>query len=489
MPILALITLSAWGFSSPVGSAPDDDFHLASIWCGAGTQIGECTITDAKSGVVPRDLLVNSTCYAFKPAESASCQGPGFGTHQNVVVSSARGNFDGTYPPVYYFVMNAFVGPNVDISVLLMRIANSVLFVGFFTGLFFLLPRHRRATLMISLMICVVPLGLFIIPSVNPSGWAVLSGGGVFLSLLGFFETTGRRRIGLAAMAIVATVIGAGARADAAAYAILAAAAALVMTFTPTRAFLLKLILPAVVGIISLGLYLSARQSAAVGAGMTAPGGPVREPRALLASILLNVSDLWVGAFGRWGLGWLDTQLPAVVWISAWGIFAAVVFAGLGSRMKRKPLAVALVFAALWLVPSILLFTSRAVVGETVQPRYLLPLILLFATVCLVRRSGEGFSPSRTQITVLIGALSLAAGVSLHFNIRRYVTGNDVGGWNLNTNAEWWWNIPVSPNMVWVIGSLAFAGMLTLICGGQWLAAGNRTRVAPELSGSGPVQR
>ena len=35
-PLLLLFALAAWAVASPVGAAPDDDFHLASIWCATG---------------------------------------------------------------------------------------------------------------------------------------------------------------------------------------------------------------------------------------------------------------------------------------------------------------------------------------------------------------------------------------------------------------------------------------------------------------------
>ena len=31
-PLLAVLTLTAWAFASPVGASPDDDFHLASTY-------------------------------------------------------------------------------------------------------------------------------------------------------------------------------------------------------------------------------------------------------------------------------------------------------------------------------------------------------------------------------------------------------------------------------------------------------------------------
>ncbi|QIM19287.1 hypothetical protein G7066_13215 [Leucobacter coleopterorum] len=38
--LATLVTFGAWALSSPIGATPDEDFHLASIWCGSGEREG-----------------------------------------------------------------------------------------------------------------------------------------------------------------------------------------------------------------------------------------------------------------------------------------------------------------------------------------------------------------------------------------------------------------------------------------------------------------
>ncbi|HTL41892.1 MAG TPA: hypothetical protein VL294_10515, partial [Pseudolysinimonas sp.] len=45
LPALALLTLSAWMFSTPVGGGADDDFHLVSTWCASPFDTGFCEPT------------------------------------------------------------------------------------------------------------------------------------------------------------------------------------------------------------------------------------------------------------------------------------------------------------------------------------------------------------------------------------------------------------------------------------------------------------
>ncbi|HTN56981.1 MAG TPA: hypothetical protein VL043_01815, partial [Protaetiibacter sp.] len=69
----------------------------------------------------------------------------------------------------------------------------------------------------------------------------------------------------------------------------------------------------------------------------------------------------------------------------------------------------------------------------------------------------------RGQLLLVAAMLSIANGVALHTNMRRYLTGIDAGSVNLNTGIEWWWNVPFSPMAVWIIGSLAYAALLFVL--------------------------
>ena len=55
--------------------------------------------------------------------------------------------------------------------------------------------------------------------------------------------------------------------------------------------------------------------------------------------------------------------------------------------------------------------------------------------------------------------LSAANCLALHIQMRRYISGQDVSHLILERNKEWWWNLPVTPNLVWIIGSVGFAAM------------------------------
>lgn len=471
----------SWGLSSAVGASPDDDFHLASIWCGHGLD-GMCGSASLSSErTVYSDLVNNSICFAFKPNTSASCQGARFGDNSGAVVATKRVNLGG-YPPVYYFAMSWFATPDIDSSVLVIRLINSALFVAVVSALFALLPLSRRPTLLWALLLTMIPLGVFIVPSINPSSWAVISAGTLWLAFLGFLETHGRRRLGLGVLAAVTTLMGAGARGDSAFFCALSIALVLLLKFEKTRRFRIDAIFGLALIAVSAIFYLSSNQKDAISTGL-APGAPATgllDHVTLALADIVNVPSLWVGVFGSWPLGWLDTTMPGAVWVGSFTAFCGAVFLGLRMRVARKGAILAILLVVLWAVPTILLVQSQSIVGANFQPRYLLPVIVLFAGFLLLRDSGQPILATRLQRSIIVITLSLANSLALFTNIRRYVTGLDVASVNLDSHIEWWWHLAISPLAVWILGSLAFAAVAAAInsasLSGQEFA---RTRAEP----------
>ncbi|MBG6055928.1 hypothetical protein IWX81_002356 [Salinibacterium sp. CAN_S4] len=470
VPLFALVALMAWGLSSPVGSSADDDFHLASIWCGQGENDSGCEPgTKADERVVARDLVVDSVCFAFNPDASASCQGADFGVNPDDTVQSPRGNHTGLYPPVFYFTMSLFAGDNIENSVLLMKLANSLLFVGLVAALFWLLPLHRRQTLVWSLLITLVPLGMFIIPSTNPSSWAVLSAGTLLLAVLGFMESSGRRRVGLGVVALIATVLGAGARADAAIYSGFAVALALLLTYRRGGQWMIAALGPIALLIVAVVFFFAAGQGGAISGGLASETEPpIDSPVVLAMANLINIPGLWAGAFGATGLGWLDTVMPSSVWFAGIAVFAGAVLIGLGFRVARKGIAISIVALALVVIPTVLLVQSNSIVGANVQPRYILPLIVMLGALVLLQSAETRIRVTPAQKWIIVGAISMANALALHTNIRRYVTGADVASVDLDSGVEWWWDITISPMGVWVAGSLAFAAIVVIVSMRRW---------------------
>ena len=463
-PVFALIALVAWSLASPIGSSPDDDFHLASIWCANSADTAACTPGPVSSEkYVPQAVHLAAHCYNFRPGESAACQANEFTLNAKAKVLTSRGSFANNYPPVYYATMSLFVSSNILLSIVVMRIVNGLIFVAITTALFLLLPRRRRPTLIWAWLITTVPLGLFLLASNNPSSWAIIGIGSLWLALLGYFETVGRRRIGLAILVIISALIAAGARADSAIYAIVSIAVVVVLTFRRDRVYYLNAILPLALVAMAAAFYLASGQSSVATTGLTTGTKHLRGFATLLLFNLEHIQSLWMGSFGGWNLGWLDTPMPPIVTFGALGAAFALFFAGLARVSRRKLIALAFVGLVLWVLPLYVLQQGRSFVGESVQPRYILPLIILFGGIALLPAGQWVLRLSKVQCGIVVVALVAAQSVALHENMRRYITGTDVSGLNLNRNIEWWWPIVISPMAVWVGGSLAFAALVVVL--------------------------
>lgn len=453
---LTFLALAAWGFSSPIGSSPDDDYHLASIWCGLGERPGLCEpgASDAERAV-PRQFT-DARCYTFRPDESAAC----FDASESGLTSTDRVDVKGAYPPVFYAVMGTFATTDVQTSVLVMRLFNAALACVLWSVAFFLVRRSDRPALIVSVVATCVPLGTFLIASTNPSSWAIAVAPVIWFAAWAALRSEGARRIGLSVLIIVATAIGAGARADAALFAVAGMGVGIVMGFRALRPSVIPLAAMGLSAIIALLLYRTAQQGDALSDGLVSATPPLTTRQ--LVENVLQLPSLFSGVNPGWGLGWLDTNLPASVWVAVIAVMGAVTTIGLRRVHWRRATALILVAVALCVMPLYLLAQTHALVGTQVQPRYLLPLLIIFfgLTAATSSAAGEWRGPRQWILSVVVVFVMC---VSLHVNLRRYTTGVDDAALDPGRDAEWWWVGAPSPFAVWVVGSLALAGLLALL--------------------------
>lgn len=452
VPVLLLLTLAAWALSSPVGSSPDDDFHLPSIYCGLGEREGLCEETGAAATRLVPASTVGEACYTRDSTTSGACWPEGGGG----MAETDRVNTGPLYPPLFYATMSIFAGPDVVASVLAMRLFNAVLAAGTLTALFFASPARIRPAVVIGVLASAVPLGLFIIPSTNASSWAFVSAATVWPALYGATQTAGKQRIVLSALALFGAVIGAGARADAAAFAVFGVIVAAILGLRWRRDMWFPAATGALIVLICALFYLSAGQGGSVIGGLPSSERPLTRDQ--LLSNLLDVPSLWVGVFGGWELGWFDTPLPDVVWVFGFGAFAALIFIGVRAASWRRATALATAVAALWIVPFVLLVQSNAVVGTYVQPRYILPLVVITAGLAALPTGRRDWWNGAWSVVGGV-VLAVSAAIALHVNLRRYTTGLDDLALDPGSRAEWWWSAGPSPLAWWLIALVAFAAV------------------------------
>ncbi len=468
-PFLVFAALAAWSLASPVGASPDDDFHLTSIWCATGDSEYCAPSGDEGTRLVP-PAVASPACFAYDADESAGCQNH-IDFTAGATQETGRGNFAGGYPVVYYGAMSMFVGNDVHASVVTMRLVNIALFVGIGVALYLLLPAVRRQILIWQWALTTVPLGLFVLASNNPSSWALMGVGYGWLALLGFYESRGRRQIGLGALYLLGAVMASGSRSDATVLFVVATCAAVVLSAQRSRQFVWLSLLPVAGFAICALLFRASRSAEAVAGG----GADQLGLGAILQRIAYNLTEvpsIWTGIFGQsWGLGWLDTSMPAVVWASCLAALVGAGFVAARASSVRKSIVIGLGAMALALIPVTLLVLAGKDVGDDYQPRYLLPLIVVFVGAVFFAPVAQSVRLSRAQTWLIIAALSGAQFIALYLNTRRYVTGIDALSPNLDADREWWWNLIITPNVVWIAGSFCFAAALAVLLNSTRLTA------------------
>lgn len=480
-PLLALLTLASWVFASPIGASPDDDYHLASIWCANSARTDLCA-SDPVHGegwrVVPSGIMT-APCYVADETASAGCQT--WSSDPTPTVAANHGNWIGAYPPVYYAAMNLFASADIQTSALIMRFVNVILFLLITTLLAFLLPTNLRIPLLAGWMITVVPLGSYLIASNNPGSWAVIGVGSSWLAAVGWFRTSGKRFWALGVLTVVAVFMAAGARTDAAIYSILGLGIASFLSFEWSKGFGLKLLLPVALAVISVLFFFTSGYSDVAEGGLSGgiPDSAARDRSAVLAFNLVSIPRLWTGIFGSWGLGWRMEDWPGfpTVEFASFVVFIGLASLGLRSLPIRKALMTAALVLTLFVLPLYVLTVGLSVVGENVQPRYLLPLVVVLGGLLLFSFKNRPLQPGPWHIIPAIVLLTGANSIALYTNLRRYITGFDVQKLSLDSNAEWWWaGFPLGPTTLWILGSLAFAATVTVL-GVAWLRLGRKAEL------------
>lgn len=462
-----LLALFGWALASPVGATPDEDFHLVSIWCASDANENMCQDTSSEGTRIVNSALLHAACYAQQPKESADCQLDKAIFESTTPVETSRGNFSGSYPQGFYATMNLFAGDDIQVSVLAMRLFNGTLFVAVLSALWFLLPTFLRSSVYFTVALTVVPLGLFLIPSINPSSWAIMGVLTTFFGAVGALQKEGRGKFILAGIALFGLILAASSRYDGFIYAVVALGAAFILAkrFTiPRKIFWISL---AAVGFISMlalafgGVGIIERLAGLAGnSSENADGGAL----GVFATNVRSLPMLWAGFSGAMGLGWLDTILPHSTWMIAATLLWGAMFMRVGQMKKTQFWVSASVTALLILVPLLVLQASLAIVGENVQSRYLYPLLLVLASAAFFRSRGDAQYFSREQLFIVTLGLFVSQAFAIYTNMSRYISGAGVGGfsWNLNTAAQdgWWWPAAPSPMFVLALSIIGFGAFL-----------------------------
>ena len=176
-PFIALfLILAAWSFASPVGSSADEISHLERTYCYTGD--GLCP-QSSDFVQIPRLLPYSPNCWGvpnFQIINKCDLEKTDPG-----LIRVAR-PFPGTYSPIFYQTMALFFLENIELSVSLMRLFNSLLMIIVAAFSSYLLRREYKYN--VNLWILLMPNVAFFVASVNPTSWSIIALYGLACSLL-----------------------------------------------------------------------------------------------------------------------------------------------------------------------------------------------------------------------------------------------------------------------------------------------------------------
>jgi hypothetical protein len=491
--VAAAVVLVGWLLASPPGSSPDDEYHLTSIWCSRGF-IDEVCLENPAATSWDRKTLVpfavaRISCFAYERSVSAACTLDVLGTDPSQFAPGIGGNVDGERAQLYYWTMHAFVSDDFPSAMARIRLTNVALALAMLAGTLAFAPPLVRRSVALTWLIATLPLGLFLLTSLNTTAWGLIGLGTLWANLLSALTGSEfRRRIGASMLAIIGATMALGSRTEALGHTVVTLIAVgafhLLSTHLGTdRTLRQRRLLPSTlavrtaIGVTAIGAATFALRrlpSLDYLDGVTdelARGNAELVRRGFgepTLTLLLETPQLWTGAFGdRWGLGWIDTPMPPVTSFAAMSAFAVLLMLGLRNADRGRITAVLIVAAGLIALPVLSLMFSANVVGEQLQPRHYMVLLFVLAGVSLVPSPGRPpLELGPGQRATLVTLLGLGHAAALHTNMLRYVAGiGDARYLDLNSTIEWWWADMPSPMTVWIVASVAYVILSSVIIG------------------------
>ena len=487
--VLLLISFGSWAIGSAIGSSPDEDYVLTTIWCGKhatnlraldalrinrestkfdgsvkpATEFCKYDPNNYKSHLIPSLVAAPQQCYLNAGQDaSASCQ-------RSLREITVRKYFEAAVETNYINAARIFVGVDVEASVIKIRLFNSFLAAVLIVlaGAFFL---KKNSDLLLAWLAVIAPVTSFFIASVNTSSWTLI---GTTCFTIAFIAVLKNRQVPkIWVPASVVALFGiwfANASRNEGKYVILLLAAAVFYSEFAPKSFKMtkksviigSAILPVIYLVFEyfskpfgrINIFDDPRVEVSEGITTTANN--------LLVNNIITLPRFITGFFGSWGLGWFELELTQATWLFTLQAFLLVV----GFALRKSSNTHRLIFGALFVIMCIaILYANQqrfAKVGEYIQPRYFLPFFLGIVIIAAAYKTVR--FPNSLVLTVAILA-TISNSIALRDTIRRYTTGQDVFiSKSLNNPREWWWNVGPAPETVWLVGSLAFALLFAVI--------------------------
>ena len=438
--ILAAIG-AMWSIATPIGGAPDEPAHLIKA---ASVVRGELVGTSVVGGQrvsVPEYIAFSEveSCFAFHPTTTPKCAPADSAKPETRLVPAVTSA--GLYNPLYYVLVGwpSLIFTNSG-GIYAMRIVSDVLVALFLAISFaFVALWSRRTIPLIGILTAFTPMVFFLGGSVNPNSLEIAATLAAFTGVLTVVRLPAREFLASRMLLVfLSASVAANMRGLSLLWVAIAVVAPLILATRNSLAELLKTravrlaLMGTALACAFAAVWLLASNSLGIGSsGSTQLGGAPGVGTSHLLGFAWNLGSTFyygqqiVGVFG-----WLDTVAPAAVyfvWAMLVGTFVLFGFAVLRRRALKF---VAVLVAALLLLPPILQGIYITSGGIIWQGRYILPVFVCAVVgIAAVLSEAVNIPAAILRRLALFVTLVWAAAQVLAFatTLKRYAVGTKAG--------------------------------------------------------------
>jgi hypothetical protein len=441
---ILFVCLSSWSFSAPINSGYDATFHLSNIWCAWGEKSQICENygprDDGYKAEVPSELGV------FRNSQQLN--------EVSVATPSTQS--------LFYKVFRVFVTPNTTLSVLLMRLFNSLIAASIFSALLFFSAGRVRSAIVSAWTVTVCPIIISTIPQPTPRSWSYLAGisSWAFLYLAMTSLPRSRRSFLLWSLYVFTMFLAFTSRWDGTLMVVFSSL--LLIAIHSVKKNLISY--RSLIGYASLSLLVFGIARALIprlAAYSTFNFGSTFTSGHTIFQVVHIVENIADGL----GLGIKYHDLgPNLIGIIGVSVFIATITSAM-IRPNRWQLA-SLFATSVFVFLSMFRISLNWIEATGPYGIYTVQLLTVLVGLILLYSNSEKLLfenlPSRYALVSLI---SLGHLLALFSRFEWAVRPNDILNdtyVNLSLNGGWWWNSPIGPNIVFLIGAIAFPAWLLI---------------------------
>jgi hypothetical protein len=448
------LLLCTWT-SIPHGAAGDMDFHLTNIWCAAGEKDGLCADIDLVNNTAEVPFMFqmcNSRNIDYWPYCEIESENPP--TQRLRMASPEHLSF-------YYRIVHEFVNDQIQESVLRIRLFNSMISaLVIFLLLTLTTPRIKFASVA-GITFSLIPFGIQHFSGVTTRGWAILGVMTSWAFLASYFQTLKTekkmRRFQLSAflLSFFLTLLS---RIDSLMMVLITSLVVVISHMFSNTQLNKKRIVLICSGVGFLALLAPNLPMVKQYTNLAIPSGYGTAQYILFQVVHIpeGLADWWNYQIGQNGSG------PGVVGL----IGVALFLVNLAFALQQSDLRQRVVVASFTFIIFVLLMKSSSVAVSLVPLTgfYTLGLAVPWLGLAIANSNSKlQFMTTTGNRRTAIALLSFSHAV-FFYNLLEFYTrrGKNLGYFEtISLNDEWWWNIGVGPNAVFIAGTILFPVFLT----------------------------